>query len=154
MPAGRTRQRIASALGPAGFACLLVLLTALAPARPARADDAPAAHPSYKRAYIALGAGAALTGLSFVLAEQADRDYEEYLTETDPALLEDAYQSAKKKDRLAAAALIAGQAGLVLGIYWRFLHHPEDDAKSTSPSWGVRPRFDEDGAGVAFDVRF
>jgi len=154
MPAGRTRQRIASALGPAGFACLLVVLAALAPARPARADDAPATHPSYKRAYIAMGAGAALTGLSFVLAEQADRDYEDYLTETDPALLEDAYQKAKKKDRLAAAALIAGQAGLVLGIYWRFLHHPDDDAKSTSPSWGVRPRFDEDGAGVAFDVRF
>lgn len=157
MPAGQTRRRIRSALAPAGFAFLAGLAVAVAPPPPARADSAPATPaPSYTRAYVALGAGAALTGVSFVLAEQADRDYARYLAETDPARLEDAYQAARRNDRLSAATLIAGQAGLALGVYWRFLHRPGGHAalQRAAATWRVAPRFAPDGAGLAIDVRF
>ena len=154
MPAGRTRRRTGSALVPAGFALLLALL---APGTARAQDDAPPssppAKPSHTRAYVALGTGAALTGLSFVIAEQADRDYAAYLAETDPSRLEDSYQKAKRGDRLAAGVLIAGQAALALGIYWRFLHHPRE-AHTRSPAWGLAPRMGPDGAGLAVDVRF
>ena len=153
MPAGRTRWRTGSALVPAGF----VLLAALVGPAPARAQDAAPSSPdrSYTRAYIALGAGAALTGASFLIAEQADRDYERYLAETDPSRLEDAYQKAKRGDRLSAAALIAGQAGLALAVYWRFLHYPREAQERSAPTWGVAPHVGRDGsAGVALDVRF
>jgi hypothetical protein len=139
-------------LVPAGFVLLLALL---APGRASAEDAAPAANgPSYTRAYVALGAGAALTGLSFVFAEQADRDYARYLAETDPARLEDDYQRARRGDRLSAASLIAGQAGFALGIYWRFLRHPREAGARTMPTWGVTPRLDSAGAGLAVDVRF
>ncbi|MEO6461477.1 MAG: hypothetical protein ABIP29_00185 [Candidatus Eisenbacteria bacterium] len=153
MPAGRTRRRTRSALVPAGFV-LLALLLGIAPA--GAQDATPSStRPSYTRAYVALGAGAALTGASFLLAERADRDYERYLAETDPLRLEDAYQKAKRGDRLSAAALIAGQAGFALAVYWRFLHHPRQAREQTAPTWGVAPRVGPDGsAGVALDVRF
>lgn len=153
MPARRTRWRTGSALVPAGF----VFLAALLGPAPARAQDAAPSspRPSYTRAYIALGAGAALTGASFLLAEQADRDYARYLAGTDPARLEDDYRSAERGDRLSAAALIAGQAGFALAVYWRFLHHPRQAREQRTPTWGVAPRVGPDGsAGIALDVRF
>ena len=171
MPAGRTRRRTGSALGSAGFARALVLVFGLVsaslaglvvpppPAALAQNDEVTEPPPtgrSYTRAYVAMGTGLALTGLSFVLAETADQKYEEYLAETDPGRIEDIYQETLTADRLSAAALIAGQAALALGIYWRFLHHPgEDDERNDAPRWGVRPRFDEEhGPGLALDVRF
>ena len=152
MPAGRTGRRIRSALGPAGLVLLGALAGIAGPASAQDTDSSPG--PSYTRAYVALGAGVSLTALSFVIAEQADQDYARYLAETDPARLEDAYQAAKRKDRLSAASLIAGQAGFALGIYWRFLHHKGEARARTTPSWGVAPRLGPTGAGLSVDVRF
>lgn len=152
MPAGRTRRRTRSALVPAGLVLSFALLV---PARTHAQDAAPSSPaPSHTRAYVALGAGAALTGASFLLAEKADRDYARYLAETDPARLEDAYQQAKRGDRLSAAALVAGQAGFALAIYWRFLHHPREARAQSTPSWGVTPRIGSGSAGLILDVHF
>lgn len=156
MPAWRSSRRTGSALAPAGFAFLLVALAACVVPAAARAD-APA--PSYTRAYVALGAGAGLTITSFILAGRADAAYERYLAETDPARLEDAFQDAKRLDRISAAALIAGQAGLALGVYWRFLRHPRPEANlgveaAPAPTWSLAPRATADGIGIAVDVRF
>jgi hypothetical protein len=152
MPAGPTSRRTPSALAPAGFvflgAWLLLAGPCLGP------GDAAAAEPSHTRAYVALGAGAALTGASFLLAEAADRDYERYLVETDPARLEDRYDSARRLDRLSAGTLIAGQAALALGLYWRFLHHPRSSPARLAPAWSVAPYAGADGPGVVLDVRF
>lgn len=161
MPAGRTRRRTGSALAPAGFArrpfvaVALAALLVVASVAAAHAQEAKPTGSSHTRAYVAMGTGLALTGLSFVFAEQADRNYDDYLTETDPDAIEDAYQATLRSDRIAAGTLIAGQAALVLGIYWRFLHHPDDESANEAPRWGVRPRIDADGAaGLALDVRF
>ena len=57
--------------------------------------------------------------------------------------------------RRVTAALIAGQAGFALAIYWRFLHHPREAREQSAPAWGVAPHVGRDGsAGVALDVRF
>jgi hypothetical protein len=84
--------------------------------------------PSYTRAYVALGAGAALLLGSFLLAESADRAYERYLEETDPEEIEEAFDDAGQLDKLSAATLIAGNLGVALGLYWRFIQHPKSSA--------------------------
>jgi hypothetical protein len=90
-----------------------------------RADDwAAAPRISYTRAWVALGAGVALTAASFVLAEHADDDYARYLAGADPDALGDAYASAVHADRWASATLLAGQLALALGLYWRFVYRP------------------------------
>ena len=150
MPAGRTSRRNRTGLVAAGFVCLGVLSFA----GPAGAQSPAPSSRSDTRAYIALGTGLSLTGLSFVLAEKADRNYARYLAETDPARLEDDYQAARRMDRMSAASLIAGQAGLALGVYWRFLHHAGEAGVRTTPTWGVTPQLGPDGAGLALDVRF
>ena len=141
-----------SALAPAGFVFLgawLVLCTG-------GAGEAQAAEPSpsHTRAWVALGTGAALTGASFLLAESADQEYERYLVETDPTRLEDRYNSARRLVRLSAGTLIAGQAGLALGLYWRFLHRPRSAQATLDPAWNVGPYAGVDGPGLKIDVRF
>jgi hypothetical protein len=168
MPAWRSRRRTRSALAPAGFAFLLLALAgAILPAAPARAADdpdtpivSPAPPASYTRAYLVLGAGAALTITSFVLAEEADAAYARYEDESDVDRMEDAFQDAKRLDRISAAALIAGQGALALGIYWRFLRRPRSDARlgseaGAAPAWSFAPVAMRDGApGIAAHVRF
>lgn len=141
-----------SALAPAGFVFLGAWLVLGAGA----AGEARAAEPSpsHTRAWVALGAGAALTGASFLLAESADREYERYLVETDPARLEDRYNSARRLDRLSAGTLIAGQAGLALGLYWRFLHRPRAAQATLAPAWNLGPYAGAGGPGLKVDVRF
>ena len=150
MPAGPTSRRRSSALASAGF---LFLAAGLGPGAPGEARAAEHGR-SHTRAYVALGAGAALTGASFLLAESADREYERYLVETDPTRLEDRYNAARRLDRLSAATLIAGQAGLALGLYWRFLHHPRTAQAPLAPAWSVGPYGGADGPGLMVDVRF
>ena len=168
MPAWQSSRRTGSALAPAGFAFLVaVLALGAGVARAADADAAadgttPAPRRSYTRAYAALGAGVGLTVASFFIAERADRKYAEYLAETDPFRIEDEFQAAKRLDRLSAGALIAGQAGLALGIYWRFLRHPRAQetlgaavGPEPAPAWTVVPAATRDGGvGLALDVRF
>jgi hypothetical protein len=82
---------------------------------------APSSKPSYTRAYLAIGAGVALSGVSFLLAEKADDAYDRYQHETDPETIQDDYDAAVRYDRLAGGALLVGQTAVVLGLYWRLL---------------------------------
>lgn len=166
MPAWQSSRRTGSALAPAGFAFLvLVLAVGLCAGAARAADDArtvPTPRRSYTRAYAALGAGVGLTVASFFIAERADKEYAHYLEETDPFRIEDEFQQAKRLDRLSAGGLIAGQAGLALGIYWRFLRHPRAQetlgaavGAAPAPTWTVVPAATRDGGvGLALDVRF
>ncbi len=144
-PACPARSRSVASLALAGLLVSCTEGAAGAPVGPARGPFPPLTEatarsggsivtpesvrgPSYTRAYVALGAGVALTLGSFLLAESADRAYESYLEETDTAAIEEAYDDAGRLDNLAAAALIAGNAALVLGLYWRFIQRPKSDA--------------------------
>ena len=149
MSSARTGLRLHAALVLA-FVCLL--------SSPARAqDDAPAA-PSHTTAHIAIGAGLGLTVASFFLADAGDKAYERYLTETDPALLEDHYDDARRYDKLAAGTLVVGQLSLVYGLWRRFLHDPPHGAAHqldhpVRPTWSVAPCLGPDGPALAIDVR-
>jgi hypothetical protein len=136
----RPRSLVAVALaswivaGPAGAA-----VGDAAQARPpqaealAPADDSPTPaapqpprieRPSHARAWLALGAGVALTGLSFVFAQSADLAYADYQHGTVPGTLGADYDRAVRNDRWASATLLTGQVALALGLYWRFVRHP------------------------------
>ncbi|MGH7726757.1 MAG: hypothetical protein ACREOU_15125 [Candidatus Eiseniibacteriota bacterium] len=122
--------------------------------------------PSYTRAYIALGAGAALLLGSFLLAESADRAYERYNQETDPEEIEEAYDDAGRLDELAATTLIVGNLAIALGLYWRFIQHPKssadlrtsqalDDAQAISPQGieaSLAPELRANRVGLAVTV--
>jgi hypothetical protein len=87
--------------------------------------DRPAPR-SYGWAYAALGSGVALIGGSFLMTRSADRAYQDYLSETDPARIEDLYDRAVFYDRVASGSLLTGEALLVTGVYLRFLHNPRE----------------------------
>jgi len=76
-------------------------------------------------AYLALVAGAAMIGGSFVLAEQADDTYGEYLAATDPGQIEELYDRTVVYDRAAQASLLTGEALVVTGLYLRFIRRPK-----------------------------
>jgi hypothetical protein len=135
----------------------LALLGLLLFPRPTLADStfvAPkveAAAPSYSRAYIALGAGAALTVTSFGLAASADRAYERYLGASDPASITAAYDDAHQLDQWSAALLLAGTASLALGVYWRFIHRPPP---TRGAALDLEPVVTPRHAGLALAVRW
>ncbi len=79
---------------------------------------------SYLGAYLTLAAGAALVGASFEIQRRADRSYDRYLEETDPARIEQLYGRTLAYDRWGRAALLGGEALVAAGLYLRFLHHP------------------------------
>jgi len=86
--------------------------------------------PNYTKAYVSMGLGVVLTVGSFVIAEQADQAYEDYRSGTDPGAIESDYDRAVTLDKVATASLIAGQAALVLGIYWRFIKRKPGSASA------------------------
>ena len=80
--------------------------------------------PSHTRAYVAFGAGVALTAGSFALAASADRAYDRYLAASDPAAITSAYDDARRLDHWSAGTLLAGTGVIALGVYWRFIRRP------------------------------
>jgi hypothetical protein len=97
---------------------------------------------------VAIAAGVALSGASFLLAEKADDAYDRYLREVDPDAIQEHYDDAVRYDRFASASLLAGQAAIVLGLYWRLLHRPKPSRTGATPgapdldvaeAAGVRP---------------
>jgi len=68
--------------------------------------------------------GVGLVLASFPLAAEADRRYDEYLSENDPARIEDRYQATQHADYLASGALLTGEALIVSAIYLRFVRRP------------------------------
>lgn len=136
---------------------MIALLGLLAFASPAfaqteivypRNENPPA---DYTRAYVALGVGGALTIGSFVIQREADRAYDRYLDGTDPSQISKDFDEAERLDKWSAATLLAGTGAMALGVYWRFIHHPES---KKGASIDLEPSFSSRHAGLALAVRF
>ena len=80
---------------------------------------------SHGWAYLAMAAGVALIGGSFLLGHEADDTYDEYLAATDPDQIESLYDRTVLYDRYAQASLLGGEALVVTGVYLRFIHRPK-----------------------------
>lgn len=78
-------------------------------------------HTPHRAAWACAIAGVGLIAASFPLSDLADRRYEAYLSETDPAAVEDRYQATLRADRLASASLLTGEALLVGAVWLRFV---------------------------------
>lgn len=107
-------------------------LTAAAPPEPAAVPFPVVTVPeppqrSYRAAWVSLAAGAGLVAGSFLIHEEANRSYRDYLASTDPARLGPLYDRAISLDRWSAAALIGGEVLLATGVYLRFLRGPAPD---------------------------
>jgi len=76
---------------------------------------------SHRVAWACAIAGVGLVAASFPLSELADRRYQDYLAETDPAAVEGRYQATRRADRLASASLLAGEALVVTAVWLRFV---------------------------------
>ncbi len=157
MSSARTSSRPHAALVLA-FVCLLAAMARSASAQPADPALAPPA-PDFTTAHVAIGVGAGLTIASFLLAESADRSYDDYLAGSDPSGLADDYDAAQRLDRLAAATLIAGQVTLFYGLWRRFLHDPprgvaRQIGPGARPAWSIGPCLGPDGPALAIDLRF
>ena len=112
-------------------ASLLILPCALAageespPASPFETiPEARTPQQSHLGAYLTLAAGAALVGVSFGIQNRADRTYDQYLSETDPAQIEELYERTLFYDRWGRVALVGGEALVATGLYLRFLRRP------------------------------
>lgn len=92
--------------------------------------------PSHRTAWITGLAGAALVGLSFPLAEEADRRYDRYLRETDVARIDERFRDTERMDRLASGALLSGEALIAAAVWLRFVHRPRLERRVT---FAVRP---------------
>ena len=122
---------------------LLLALAGTAACTVARAADPfpevalpPPAHHSHAWAYGSLALGAGLIGGSFLISERADASYREYLAATDPGRIEELYDRTVLQDRIASGSLLTGEALLALGVYLRFLRHPESSRASLRLSPG------------------
>jgi hypothetical protein len=74
--------------------------------------------------YGVLGTGVALISVSFLIADRADDAYQSYLKETEPGRIGSLFDRAVLYDRVSSGSLMAGEALLCLGLYWRFLRQP------------------------------
>lgn len=110
----------------------VVLAGAVCAARPAPAFEivprATEAHRSHRAAWACAVAGASLIGLSFPLAEAADRRYGEYLRETRPDAIPGRWDATVRADRMASASLLGGEA-LLVGAAWLGFVHPGPPAR-------------------------
>lgn len=79
---------------------------------------------SHRGSYGLMGAGIALVGASFLLADRADDAYDDYRIETEPGRIESLYDRAVLYDRFSGGSLTAGEALLSFGLYWRFIRRP------------------------------
>ena len=115
-------------------AAALAAVLALGSVPPAAADASdPAAEPfpvvalpaaparSHRAAWLSLGAGAGAIGASFVLHDQANQRYHDYLVATDPARLDELFDRSVRLDRFSGGSLLAGELLLATGVYLRFL---------------------------------
>lgn len=79
---------------------------------------------SHRLAWTCAIAGVAMVAGSFPISDLADRRYDDYLAETNPAAIEDRFQAARRADHLSSAALVTGEALLVTAVWLRFVHRP------------------------------
>lgn len=82
----------------------------------------PVAAPGpHRAAWLCAIAGVGLVAASFPLSDLADRRYDEYLAESDPAKVEDRYQATRRADRFASASLLAGESLVLTAVWLRFV---------------------------------
>jgi len=92
---------------------------------------------SYKWTWITALTGAALVGISFPMADEADRRYALYLEETDPTRIDERFEATQRMDRLASGSLLAGELLLATAVWMRFVrgnHRPERVTLDLRPS--------------------
>ena len=78
----------------------------------------------HRAAYTCLAAGVGLIATSFVLARDADRSYEGYLTAREPQDIQRRFDETSRYDRWSSGTLFAGEAFVAAGLYLRFLRRP------------------------------
>jgi hypothetical protein len=127
--AGALALAIVTQSGPA--ACATTQAAAPFPVVPV-ADHGRNPH---RAAYLCLGAGVALAAGSFAIARDADRTYDRYLVESDPARIEGLYDHTVHLDHWSRATLLGGHSLIIAGLYLRFLRHPPEHGVS----WLVAP---------------
>lgn len=71
----------------------------------------------------------ALTGVGLIVAssplsDRADDLYADYLAETDPLKVEDAFAATQRADRFASASLLVGEGLVVTAVWLRFVRRP------------------------------
>jgi len=84
----------------------------------------PPVHSSHTWSNLSLIAGAGLIGASFALSRRADEIYDDYLLATEPDRIGELYDRTITYDRLSSGSLLAGEALLAVGVYFRFLTPP------------------------------
>ncbi len=103
----------------------LLLAAVCAPAQAAFAFEVvprPApVHRPHKAAWLCAAAGAGLVAASFSLSDRADRRYDAYLHEADPARIDARWRETVNADRLASGSLLGGEALLVGAVWLGFL---------------------------------
>ncbi|HTR97895.1 MAG TPA: hypothetical protein VMH61_08340 [Candidatus Acidoferrales bacterium] len=124
------RSRPAALLRAAALSAML-LQAALAPARAASPFEVvprpvAARGPRRAAACCAVG-GVGLVVASFPLKQLADRRYDAYLSEADPARIESRWDATLRADRMANGSLLAGEGLLALAVYLQFVR-PSHDA--------------------------
>jgi len=130
-----------------------IALQLLGPAARAHAQAAGSFRPvamaapprrSHAWAYLTLAGGTGLVGLSFMFSRRADDAYADYLTSTDPKVIESFYDRAVRNDHLSQASLLTGEAMVAAGLYLRFIRRPGPSRVSVSVAptrWAASYRF-------------
>jgi hypothetical protein len=95
----------------------------------------PRTHSSLRKtgALLIVG-GVAFDVVSFILADRADKAYEDYRNEIDPVRVESQYRRAVHMDRWASASLVAGQAAVAGGLYLVLVRAPRSHSESAPSS--------------------
>jgi hypothetical protein len=88
----------------------------------------------HRAAYLTIGAGLGLVGVSFALRRRANGRYAEYLAGTDPDEIVRLYGQTVSLDRWSAAALIGGELVVAGGVYLRFLRPTSRVRLAVTPS--------------------
>ena len=78
----------------------------------------------HKTAWAFALTGVGLIVASFPLSDKADDLYADYLAETDPTKVEDAFSATQRADRIASGSLLVGEGFVVTAVWLRFVRRP------------------------------
>jgi len=78
----------------------------------------------HKLAWACALTGVGLIVASFPLSDKADDLYADYLAETDPLKVEDAFTATQRADHIASASLLVGEGLVVTAVWLRFVRRP------------------------------
>ncbi len=96
---------------------------------------------STRWSWITAIAGAVLVAASFPLADEADRRYDAYLTETDVTRIDERFRATQRMDRIASGTLLTGEGLLATAVWLRFMRgerHVAFDVRTDRCALAVR----------------